>query len=183
MTSWEPISDTDRLYERAAALGRPGVTVQMKIAFLRAAVRAAVAAEAPRGQHAPAKASRLVDLHTDLVMDALLRWAAAVYPTVTPTPIKYGRGRPPKGAARPATPPKPRGHPRAVRTSIVGRVFIEQWRVYFPDYGRGRGARRRAELRDTAAMAFMALVEIIHSNPRNVLKASSPPEITDLPSN
>jgi hypothetical protein len=178
---WPTVSAVDRLSERAAAHGHARLHGQNRITNLRHAVRKAVLAELPRGQHAPANLSRIADLQTDLIVDALLIRAAALYPTPTPAQTTYRPGRPPRGSAQPRAPKKPRGHPRATLHHIAGRAFIEQWQMHFPECGRGRGARGRAQLRDEAAKAFLALLDVFYANPRNLLKKRS--LIADLPSN
>lgn len=177
---WPTVSAVDRFSDRAAAHGHARLHGQNRITDLRHAVRKAVLAELPRGQQAPATLSRIADLQTDVIVDALLVWAAAIYPTPNPAQPTYRPGRPPRGSAKPQSPKKTRGHPRATLHNIAGRVFIEQWQMHFPRCGRGRGARGRAQLRDEAAKAFLALLGVFYANPRNILKAR--PLITDLPS-
>lgn len=160
-TSGQPVIDTAQA--RAIAI------VDAKVAALRSEVRAAVEAESDRHAYAPAKAARFIDLHTDCVMDTLLVWAAALDPGRPATRVKYSRGRPRKDEHRVApTGEKRPGRPREFKRSVASNVFDEQWRIYFPDYGRGRGARGRAVLRDKAKQAFAVLVGILNADLRNL---------------
>jgi hypothetical protein len=155
---------TPQARERAAAQSKK------KMEALRFAVRLAIEAEINRTDYAPAVATRVIDIQTDTVMDALLVWAGALYVSPIVAPLNHAPGRPRNSETRGPKPAKRRrGHPYAALPRMVGHTFKQQWTQHFPDYGRGRGARRRAELRDEAMRAFLALIGIVFTQPRDLL--------------